>query len=122
MGEEPGLHKWLCIDEEGRFVLCLDLHHETASYSKVEMTPGHSGRAIKLISFYSKYTESDSLTKRAMLPTQRKHTGYKKTSWTRALGTCPEVTFITDFCLAVEGVGQSLGRGPFQWLVICQLT
>lgn len=54
VGQRARFAEWLCIDEDGRAVLCLDLHSETASCNKVEMTPGRSGRAFELISFYPK--------------------------------------------------------------------
>lgn len=39
VGQRARFAEWLCIDEDGRAVLCLDLHGETASCNKVEMTP-----------------------------------------------------------------------------------
>lgn len=33
-GREPGLQKWLCIDRKGRFIPCLDLHHDERATEK----------------------------------------------------------------------------------------
>lgn len=54
VGQRARFAEWICIDEDGRAVLCLDLHSETVSCNEVEMTPGCSGRAFELIPFYPK--------------------------------------------------------------------
>lgn len=48
VGQRARFAEWLCIDEDGRAVLCLDLHGETAGCNKVEMTPATLGGPLSL--------------------------------------------------------------------------
>lgn len=40
VGQRARFAEWLCIDEDGGALLCLNLHSETAGCNEEEMTPG----------------------------------------------------------------------------------